>query len=382
MGSGNILQFFEKIEKGHFISRPNRFTLICERRGEKITAFLPNPGRLRELLFPGASLFLEKCSVETRKTQYTAVAVERDGIPIMLHTHRTNDVAEYLFSRNLIPHLAGSRVKKREVRVGKSRFDFLLEQGNRDITVEVKSCTLFGSKVAMFPDAVTARGRKHVEELVSLRKRGKECTLIFIVQWLKAECFSPDYHTDLAFSKSLLAGKDFLPIIPVAVEWHNDLTLGTKVKILDIPWNVIEREAKDHGSYILVFHLREDKTIPVGKKGNIFFEKGFYLYVGSGKKNLQARLNRHIRKSKKIFWHVDYFSKQCEPIANLPVRTADDIECKIAVSLRGVYGEGIEAFGSSDCSCHSHLFRTDTNPLESRAFQNLLLYFRMDRIYT
>jgi len=378
----NILQFFDKIEKGQFISRPNRFTLVCGRQGKEIIAFLPNPGRLRELLFPGATIFLEKCSVETRKTQYTAVAVERDGMPIMLHTHRTNDVAEYLLSLNLIPHLAGSRVKKREVKVGKSRFDFLLTQGSREITVEVQSCTLFGSKVAMFPDTVTARGKKHVDELVALRKRGKECALIFIVHWQRAEYFSPDYHTDMAFTESLIAGRELLPIIPVAVEWKKDLTLGRDVKILGIPWNVIEREAEDHGSYILVFSLREDRTIEIGKKGTISFEKGFYLYVGSGKKNLQARLNRHMRKSKKIFWHVDYLTRVCTPVATLPVRTADDIECKIAESLRELFGEGLNAFGSSDCSCRSHLFRTDTNPLESRTFQNLLQHFRMDRIYT
>jgi sugar fermentation stimulation protein A len=98
------MKFFGPVKKSVFVSRPNRFTLLCELEGKVVKAFLPNPGRLQELLLPGATIFLERSSVPERTLAYTAVAVEREGHRVVLHTHRTNDVARCLIETKALSH--------------------------------------------------------------------------------------------------------------------------------------------------------------------------------------------------------------------------------------------------------------------------------------
>jgi hypothetical protein len=118
-------QFFGPTEKALYLSRPNRFVLTCRLRGKTVNAFLPNPGRLSELLLPETSVYLDKTSNPNRSLQYTAVALEREGFRIVLHTHRTNDVARYLIESGSVPGLSDHEVVRREVTHGNSRFDFL-----------------------------------------------------------------------------------------------------------------------------------------------------------------------------------------------------------------------------------------------------------------
>jgi sugar fermentation stimulation protein A len=114
-------------------------------------AYLPNPGKLRELLLPGRKLYLVKQPVvPEREITHMVVAVERDGSPILLHTHQNNFVARHLIEHNRLPGLDGAVVVKAEHTIGNSRFDFLLRKGGRDMVLEVKSCTLFGRHTAMF----------------------------------------------------------------------------------------------------------------------------------------------------------------------------------------------------------------------------------------
>jgi sugar fermentation stimulation protein A len=241
----------------------------------------------------------------TRKTRYTAVAVDRDGQPIMLHTHRTNDVARYLLQEGKIPGLEQARMVRSEIRVGRSRFDFLLEEGNKDILLEVKSCTLVGERVAMFPDAVTERGARHLRELAMISEEGIRAVFLLIVHWPFAKTFMPDFHTDLNFSQTLLNVRDRVEVIPVSVRWEEDLSLSPDVSLLNIPWDAIEEEAKDRGSYLLILNLKRDRKIDVGKLGKVDFRKGFYIYVGSAMANLSKRMERHRRLRKRHHWHID-----------------------------------------------------------------------------
>ena len=94
------LRLFKKPFQATFVSRPNRFLVECVLNENHVQAFLPNPGRLQELPLPGATLYLnEESSTPLRKTSLTVIAVEREGVPVMLHTHRTNQVARYLMRR-------------------------------------------------------------------------------------------------------------------------------------------------------------------------------------------------------------------------------------------------------------------------------------------
>jgi sugar fermentation stimulation protein A len=380
---GEKIRFFGEIIRANFLGRPNRFLVRCESNGKILSAFLPNPGRLQELLLPGRVIYLiQEDKSPNRKTRYTAVAVERDSHPIMLHTHLTNEVARYLLEKKKIPGLKDARIVKPEIRVGRSRFDFLLREGNRDIFLEVKSCTLVGKKVAMFPDAVTERGTRHLRELAKLSEEGVKTVILFIVHWPFARMFMPDYHTDLKFSQTLLQVKDKVRVVPVSVRWEQDLSLSPNVRILQIPWDYIEKEAKDRGSYLLVLRLKKKKNIHIERLGKVSFRKGFYIYVGSAMANLSKRMERHRHLRKVHHWHIDELRAVAEFHSVLPIRSSTRLECEIAEALSRIAGWDIPGFGSSDCSCETHLFGMGRDPLHSEDFHNLLQHFRMDRYST
>ena len=376
---------FKKIFKAHFLERPNRFLTVCRLENNKVVkAFMPNPGRLWELLFPECVLYLTSDTNspkrEERKTKYTVVAVERDNRPIFLHTHKTNDVVHYLLENKLIPSLKNVEVAGREVTYGKSRFDFLLKEKGKELFMEVKSCTLFGNNIAMFPDAITERGRKHMIELAELSSKNLKPIVLFLVQSDNIKWFMPDYHTDLEFSKTMLEVRNNIRFMPVSIGWNRDLSIKNTIEIVDIPWKYLEKEVEDRGSYILILRILQDKKIEVGNLNNsekLLFKKGYYLYVGSAMKNLTARINRHLRKIKNFHWHIDYLRDVTDKVTAVPIRSSSRLECKIAESISEIYESTYDGFGSSDCKCPTHLFYSSENPLHSEFFHSFLQKYRM-----
>jgi len=375
---------FGPVLKARFIERPNRFLVRChvQRRGT-VEAYLPNPGRLWELFFPDVTLYLMPSpgsaarSREDCRTKHTVLAVERDGQPIFLHTHFTNQVARFLIEENRIPGLAGAEVIRPEISVGHSRFDFLLRHGRRDIYLEVKSCTLYGNSVAMFPDAVTDRGRRHLIELASLRSRSVRPCVLFLVQTPAVKWFMPDYHTDLAFSRTLLEVRRQIDIFPVAIQWASDLSVCPGIKFLEIPWRYLRREVKDQGSYLLLLKLDKEERSQIGSLGTFAFRRGWYVYVGSAMRNLSARIARHTRRRKKLHWHIDYLRNEAAEVIALPIRSSLRQECDVAQALTDVLQSGPTGFGSSDCNCPTHLFYHASSPLDSPPFHKVLQQFRM-----
>jgi sugar fermentation stimulation protein A len=355
--------------------------VLCELNGQRVKAYLPNPGRLQELLLPGVLLYLEEASGSKRTLPYTAVAVEREGEIIVLHTHKTNDVVRYLIDEGVIKGLDRWCYVRREVTRGKSRFDFLYREGRQEILLEVKSCTLFSKQVAMFPDAVTVRGRRHLNELAGLSTPRLRCAVVFLIHWRHAKWFLPDYHTDLEFAKTCLAVRNKVAILPVAVRWLPDFSIDLEsVAPIDIPWAVIDREAHDGGSYLVLFKVHERKTISIGKLGSIHFKAGYYIYIGSAKKGLSQRIERHVRSRKKLFWHIDYLRGVAEFHVALPVRSSDNLECEIAKKIKAFAEWEVPGFGASDCVCSSHLFGNGSDPLMDPAFHLVLQHFRMERL--
>jgi sugar fermentation stimulation protein A len=372
--------FFTETVKGFFRSRPNRFIVDCLIGKKRVQAYLPNPGRLWELFFPGSVLYLVKHDAGYQSsTDYTVVAVERDGIPIMLHTHVNNLVAAQLIEENRVPGLEDAKIVRPEFTVGNSRFDFLLKKGNDPIVVEVKSCTLVGNSIAMFPDAITKRGTKHLLELANLAKEGVKTAVVFLIHWPKARWFMPEYHTDLEFTRTLLSVKNRVMIRAVSVEWEEGLLRGD-TRELTIPWRLIAREAHDGGSYLIILHLKNARRFLIGGLGEVGFKKGYYLYVGSSRTNLAQRIARHRRLIKRHHWHIDYLRSAAEFYAALPVRASVNLECDIARALNRIADWNVEGFGSSDCVCESRLFGMAEDPLHTRHFIDLLQYFRIDRL--
>ncbi len=377
------MKLFGHIHRATFIQRPNRFIVECEIDGRSVRAYLPNPGRLWELLLPGSRLYLARHNTPSeRRTEFMAVAVEKDGMPIMLHTHHTNTVARILIETGMMPGLKGAKIIKPEVTIGSSRFDFLLHTAGREMALEIKSCTLFGRTMAMFPDAVTERGTRHIQELAELSRSGMKTGVIFIVHSPRIEYFMPEHHTDLAFSRALLSVMHTVMVKAISVEWTKDLSLGGRVRELAIPWELVERESHDRGSYIVILHLKRDRKIPIAELGDLRFKKGYYLSVGSAEKDLTQRLERRRRLTKTLHRHIDHLRQHVDWVAGLPIRTADDIECEIATAVATIADWAVPGFGSSACSCPTHLFGMTDNPLHHKNFIDLLLDFRINRLET
>lgn len=383
---------YDTILKATYTGRPNRFVVTLDLNGESVLAHLPNPGRMWELLFTGVTMYIVPHDKPDAKTKYRVVGIERDGVVIMLDTNYSNDVAEHLIENKLIPGWEQWRVARREYTVklhgATSRFDLLLTNDDgEEFLLEVKSCTLFSKTGAMFPDAITERGRKHLLHLRELQNEG--------------------YHTDLEFATTFKEVAPYLDWKAVAVAWDETFTMPTVTRACTYPSYVLDSEAHDSGVYIMVMHLDHELDLEIGSKGMMHFNAGYYMYVGSAKANLTKRIERHKRKRKKMHWHLDYFRGHCEMIAGVPIRTSglpleswslthepypsmpsmpdpDDVdvsvECALADAVRAISEWDVPKFGCSDCDCTSHLFGMTENPIHNKAFMDVVEEFRMNQL--
>ncbi|MCX7974476.1 MAG: DNA/RNA nuclease SfsA [Candidatus Aminicenantes bacterium] len=372
--------FSSSLVSATFESRLNRFTLRCLVEGEPILAYLANPARLWEIFLPGRKLYL-KPSNRSNKLPYNVIAADLEGIPVLLDPHLTNFFLEKWLRQKLIPGLEKYSIVKKEFQLDSSRFDFLLKSKQGFMVLEVKSCTLLAYRAAFFPDAVSQRGKRHLLKLADLAEQsGWQSMMLFVVWWPKARYFLPEFHIDWAFAQAFLANKNKINYLAIAATLnHNFEPDEGSIHQLIIPWDLLEREMRDRGVYLLLIKVEEETTLSVGHLGNIPFRPGYYIYVGSAKKNLQARLNRHRRHQKKLFWHIDYLLAKAKLCHLLPIRSATDLECTLADRL-SYLAKPIFSFGCSDCHCPSHLFFSPTNPIHSPPFIYLLQEFRYQRL--
>lgn len=197
---------YSKVEKAVFLSRPNRFVAQVERDGKIEPVHVKNTGRCRELLLPGATVYLAKGEGAKRKTEYDLVAVEKKrevGSPLLVNmdSQAPNAVAEEFFRSGKF--FSSNAIVRREVFFGTSRFDFYVEDGDRRIFLEVKGVTLEEAGEASFPDAPTQRGVRHLEELMRAKEEGFEAYVLFVIQMKETRSFSPNDKTHPAFGKAL-----------------------------------------------------------------------------------------------------------------------------------------------------------------------------------
>ncbi|HWS42110.1 MAG TPA: DNA/RNA nuclease SfsA [Pseudoflavonifractor sp.] len=193
---------YEKICKGSFLARPNRFIAHVELEGEPVVCHVKNTGRCRELLVPGAAVYLQEFDGAARKTKFDLIAVEKAGFGLInMDAQAPNKVfAEWARSGAFLP---GLTLLRPETTWGNSRFDFYFEAGERRGFVEVKGVTLEEGGAVLFPDAPTERGVKHVEELIACRAAGYEAFLCFVIQMERVDHFSPNDRTHPAFGDAL-----------------------------------------------------------------------------------------------------------------------------------------------------------------------------------
>lgn len=188
-----------------FLQRPNRFIAQVLLHGQEETVHVKNTGRCKELLVPGAKVYLEKGKNPARKTAWDLIAVEKGDRLINMDSQLPNKVAEEWLAQGGFGHFSQLF---REQTWGASRLDFCLKDSHRIKYVEVKGVTLEEGGKVYFPDAPTARGVKHLEELTRIRREGMEAAVLFVVQMDEVTAFSPNDATDPAFGDALRRAAD------------------------------------------------------------------------------------------------------------------------------------------------------------------------------
>ena len=194
---------YDSMVLGRFLARPNRFIAHVKVGGREIIAHVKNTGRCKELLLPGATVYLQDWGEEHfgRKTRYDLIAVEKGSLLVNMDSQAPNKVfSEWAKEGRFVP---GLTYLKPEAKWGNSRFDFYWEAGTRRGFVEVKGVTLEQDGLVRFPDAPTERGVKHLEELILAREEGYETAVCFVIQMEGMRVFSPNDETHPAFGAAL-----------------------------------------------------------------------------------------------------------------------------------------------------------------------------------
>ena len=201
---------YQHLRPAVFLARPNRFVARVELDGREETVHVKNTGRCKELLLPGRTVYLEDSAGPRRRTKYDLVAVEkvRPGQPpllINMDAQAPNRVfGEWMAAgRGEALGLPKPALLRPETTWGNSRFDFYWELPDRRGFVEVKGCTLEDHGLALFPDAPTQRGVKHLRELAACRQAGYEAAGCFVIQMSGMTAFSPNDATHPEFGAAL-----------------------------------------------------------------------------------------------------------------------------------------------------------------------------------
>ena len=189
--------------------------------GEIVRAHLPNTGRCKELLIDGVTVYRKPSDNPNRKTKYSLYLVENNGALVAMFSQQANRIVFDAIKENKIKELSGYSILESEKTIGNSRIDIYLanedksskddgEDSNNEgfsvmdeTYVEVKSVTLIKDGVAQFPDAPTERGRKHLEELISLKKEGIRAVVFFLIEHPNGNSFRPNWENDPKFSQTL-----------------------------------------------------------------------------------------------------------------------------------------------------------------------------------
>lgn len=197
---------YQRIQRGTFIERPNRFIAYIEVNERKETVHVKNTGRCAELLVPGAVVYVQEAENPDRKTKWDLIGVRKGNRMINMDSQIPNlAVKEWLENGNLYKDI--SKIKP-EYTYRNSRIDLYVEAGEKKILIEVKGVTLEEKGMVRFPDAPSERAVKHVEELAEAVKEGYEAYVFFVIQMKKVRFFTPNADTHPAFAEALRKAAD------------------------------------------------------------------------------------------------------------------------------------------------------------------------------
>ena len=222
---------YSKVVEARFLSRLNRFVARVLLNGEEHMVHVKNTGRCRELLTPGAAVYLAAAENPNRKTAFDLIAVQKGTLLVNMDSQAPNRVFhEWAAQGGFLP---GVTAIHPEYTFGDSRYDFYVEQGEIRHLVEIKGVTLEENGVARFPDAPTERGVKHINGLIAAREQGYECTICFVVQMSPVNWLEPNDRTHPAFGEALrraaAAGVHVMAVDCAATT--DSLSIGSRVPV-------------------------------------------------------------------------------------------------------------------------------------------------------
>ena len=228
------MKFAEELISGKLIRRYKRFLADVELAdGSVVVAHCTNSGSMKSCLEDNAQVYLTPVNDPKRKTKFTWEMIEIDNQWVGINTGNPNVVAYESIRDHLIPELSGYDKVKREVKFGDSRFDVMAENSKEICFVEVKNVTYKLGHRALFPDAVTTRGLKHLNTLVEVKKSGKRAVMLYIIQRQDVEAFGPAEDIDPEYAKALrYAMKHGVEVLAyqVMVTPH-EITLGKRLPL-------------------------------------------------------------------------------------------------------------------------------------------------------
>jgi len=194
---------YNKLVPGILIKRKNRFMAEVSLMGQEYLAHVPNSGRLEELMRPGARVYLNPQRGKKRKTMWDIVLVRGEKGFVAIDSRIATTLFAEALKEGKLPELTNTKIDKSEVALGNSRLDFQLQTPQGLMWVEVKSVNLVRNGAALFPDAPTERGARHIDELIGVQQKGEQCLLFFSVQREDGEFFSPHQEMDPVFSEKV-----------------------------------------------------------------------------------------------------------------------------------------------------------------------------------
>lgn len=196
---------YDRMTEAIFLSRPNRFIAHVLIEGREEICHVKNTGRCAELLIPGARIWVHESDDIRRKTRFDLITVDRGGVLVNMDSQAPNRLfAEWAEAGGM----GAVEELRAERRYKESRFDFALKRGGKPMLVEVKGVTLERGGVALFPDAPTERGLKHINELTDAAENGYIAAAVFIIQMKCPTSFSPNMETQPEFGRALLRARD------------------------------------------------------------------------------------------------------------------------------------------------------------------------------
>ena len=184
------------------IARPNRFLGIVELENKQVQCFIPNPGRMHELMVPGTRVYVIHKPGEHRKTDYDLTLVEYNDTLVSIDSRLPNYMLQESINQEKLPEFKGYKVERTEPTFHDSRLDLKLSDGKNQILLEAKSCTLVENKIALFPDAPTKRGARHMNTLIKALEYGR-AAVCFIIQRNDAEEWRPNKQMDPQFTENI-----------------------------------------------------------------------------------------------------------------------------------------------------------------------------------